>query len=156
MIHVVGIGDIVITSDINDSIVTHALGSCVAVTFHCPQTKVTGMIHIALPSRSAGQMVNSKPGYYADEGLLNLMNTLECQYQFRFGTAEINVFGGAIPTKTPDIFKIGTRNLQVVNEILQMRNLRYQAHEVGGIVSRTIELCVRDGQISIKRQPLII
>jgi len=156
MMHVVGIGDIVISSDVNDSIVTHALGSCVAVTFHCPQTKVTGMIHIALPSRSTGQLINGKPGYYADEGLFSLINTLESHYQFRFGTAEINVFGGAIPSKTPDIFKIGTRNLQAVDEILRSKNLRYQAYEVGGVVSRTIELSVKNGEIKIKRQPLII
>ena len=52
MNHIVGIGGIAIAVDEKDCIITHALGSCVAVTFYDNITKVAAMIHIALPSQN--------------------------------------------------------------------------------------------------------
>ncbi len=156
MNYIAGIGDIVIASCTEDKIITHALGSCVAVTFHCPKTKVSGMIHIALPNRLETKSFEFKRGYFADEGLNCLIDILKNEFRFNFGTAQIKIFGGAIPNRMDDVFKIGPRNLQAVYDVLDKRNLTYQNLEVGGTVSRTIELNVDTGDITIKRQPLII
>ncbi len=49
----VGIGEYAITDAKEEKIVTHALGSCVALIMHCPRTKCTAMAHIVLPEQDA-------------------------------------------------------------------------------------------------------
>jgi len=156
MIHTVGIGEIATSANSEDRIITHALGSCVAVTFYCKTTKVAGMIHIALPSRPQTSTVTTKVGYYADEGLKYIIETLHQQYNFNFYSASIHIIGGANPSKSKDIFMIGARNLQAVRNYFSLRNVPFIELDVGGTVSRTVELTVIDGLISIRKQPLII
>jgi len=156
MIHTVGIGEIAITASAEDHIITHALGSCVAVTFYCKATKVAGLIHIALPTRPQTASHYAKVGYYADEGLDYIISSLKNQFGFNFNSANIHVIGGSNPSKSKDIFMIGARNLQAVRDYLNLKSIPFIELDVGGTVSRTVELTVFDGQISIKKQPLII
>jgi chemotaxis protein CheD len=51
MIHI-GIGEYIITDSTDETITTHALGSCVALILYCKKTKHTAMAHIALPKPS--------------------------------------------------------------------------------------------------------
>lgn len=155
MDYIIGIGEYAIVSGFDDRIVTHALGSCVAVTFYCQTTKVGAMIHIALPKYS-GNHIDSKPGYYADLGLPMLINQLKLKYNFDFDHAKINVFGGANSKRQVDTFMIGPRNLEEVNRILFEHKLTFDATKTGGYVSRTIELNLSSGIVNIKQQPLII
>ena len=46
---VIGIGELVVTTAPDAEIVTHALGSCVAVCLWDPVTHVAGMLHFLLP-----------------------------------------------------------------------------------------------------------
>lgn len=156
MIHTVGIGEVAISGNSEDRIITHALGSCVAVTVYCKTNKVAGMIHIALPSRPSATTHVAKVGYYADEGLEYLIETIQNQYKINIYNASVHIIGGANPSISKDIFMIGVRNLQAVKSYLGIRNISYIELDVGGTVSRTVELNVNDGLISIKRQPLII
>ena len=71
-------------------------------------------------------------------------------------TYEIHIVGGANPSSSNDFFKIGIRNLEIVKQILKSRNLPYKELAVGGNLSRTVEINVADGSISVKSQPLII
>ncbi len=47
--HVVGIGELAISSGAADQIVTHALGSCIAVCLWDPVSNVAGLLHYLLP-----------------------------------------------------------------------------------------------------------
>ena len=46
----VGVGDMKVSSDPGDTIVTFALGSCLGVTIYDPVTRVGGMLHAMLLS----------------------------------------------------------------------------------------------------------
>ncbi|GEM_PF-1414398 len=41
----VGISEMIVSNDINDSIINYSLGSCLGVTIYDPVAKVGGMIH---------------------------------------------------------------------------------------------------------------
>lgn len=152
----VGIGDYVITNIAGDEIVTHALGSCVAVTFYNADLMQAAMIHIALPQRPESTSAHSKIGYYADTGLNHLINEVQKRFGIGITKYQIHVIGGADPIKENDFFQIGKRNLTEVMNILNRHKLHFYADEISGNVSRSVNLCVRDGKISITKQPLII
>src|ERR1700731_1162142 len=44
-LHVVGIGDCKVSNEPEDVLVTHALGSCIAVMIHDPVARVAGLLH---------------------------------------------------------------------------------------------------------------
>ena len=69
MLRIVGVGEILIDDDPKDTVMTFALGSCVALTIYAPSRKVLGMAHIALPDSSINPMKSlESPGYFADTG----------------------------------------------------------------------------------------
>ena len=49
---VVGVGDGQVTNDPDHTLVTYALGSCIAVLIHDPLTRVGGLLHFMLPESS--------------------------------------------------------------------------------------------------------
>ena len=51
-LQVVGIGDCKVSNDPEDVLVTHALGSCIAVLIHDPVARVAGLLHYMLPESS--------------------------------------------------------------------------------------------------------
>ena len=46
---VVGVSDLKVSNNVNDSIITHALGSCLGITAYDSRAKVGGMVHVMLP-----------------------------------------------------------------------------------------------------------
>lgn len=153
----VGIGDIAVSQNPDDIILTHSLGSCVAVLFYSPESKIGGMIHVALPMKPLGtREYYYKPGYYADEGLQNIIDILKRTNKFDFRKSNIYLVGGASPTKVKDVFMIGSRNLNAVRHFLNQRALLWKELGVGGYVSRTVELKLIDGSVTIRDHPLII
>ena len=49
---IVGIGDCKVSKQPDDVLITHALGSCIAVMIHDPVAKVAGLLHYMLPESS--------------------------------------------------------------------------------------------------------
>lgn len=157
MTYTVGIGEMAISNQPGDRIITHALGSCVAVTVFCKETKIAGMIHVALPSKPLNASVSmNKPAYYADDGIENFTRALSQKGCYDFNKAIIQLIGGANPTRMNDYFMVGKRNLEAVKRILLERQLKFIENDIGGNVSRTVEMDVATGLIQIKSQPLII
>ena len=67
---IVGVADLKISNNIEDILVTYALGSCIAVVVYDTRAKVGGMLHLmldnsALNSRKAVE----KPAMFADTGI---------------------------------------------------------------------------------------
>ena len=68
--HVVGIGELAVSSGAADQIVTHALGSCIAVCLWDPVSNVAGLLHYLLPeSKINPQRAVTQPATYADTGI---------------------------------------------------------------------------------------
>lgn len=73
---VVGIGEFAVSNDKDSVILTHALGSCVAVCIWDPHVKVAGLIHVLLPdSRINADRASVQPAAFADTGIPLLFQT---------------------------------------------------------------------------------
>lgn len=76
---VIGIGDCRVSKDPSDVLVTHALGSCIAVLLYDPQAKVAGLLHYMLPESSLDPAGAAKrPCLFADTGISLLLRSA-CQ-----------------------------------------------------------------------------
>lgn len=153
---VVGIGDFAVSNNEEDVIITHALASCVAVTVYSPKKRVAGMIHIALPKSNDLYKNKLKPGYYASTGIPLLFNKLYEEFQCQKQELIIRIYGGADSIRNEDVFRIGRKNIMAVKSILSSMNLRIIEEHIGGVISRTIQLKVSNGEISVSTQPINI
>ncbi len=155
MYHFVGVGDFVITEDIDDIVKTFGLGSCVAVIIYCPIRKVLGMSHVALPdSNIDAEKAILKPGYFADTAVFMMMhefNNRGCNKN----NLQVHLYGGAKAVWEKDIFNIGSRNLEILEKCLLVCGLDYNKTDTGGYCSRTVEACVATGQISLVSNSLL-
>lgn len=155
MLHVVEIGGIIISDKPSDAIKTYGLASCVAVTAYCRNKKIAGMIHISLPN-AAGDLKNYKNGYFANIGLPIFLKKLIYEYSCIKEEMDLKIFGGAKSINNSDVFDIGSRNLEVVKEILNNHSFHYRMVATGGFVSRTVELSVESGEIKLSELPMKI
>lgn len=153
---VIGIGDYAISNKKEDYLKTFALATCVGVTMYCPQKKVAGMVHIALPNHQKYGESYSKPCYYASLGLPLILQKLEKEYGCKLENLIIQLFGGAESICKKDYFQIGKQNRTAITSLLDERRLKYSMGSVGGYLSRTIEMAVETGTIKMETQPIRI
>ena len=73
---VVGIGEFAVSTDPSGVIVTHALGSCIAVCLFDPVAKVAAMLHFLLPEAQINaDRARAQPAAFADTGIPLLFQT---------------------------------------------------------------------------------
>jgi chemotaxis protein CheD len=76
MSHVIGIGDCKVSKDPDETLITHALGSCIAILIHDPVAGVAGLLHFMLPESSIDiEKACKRPFAYADTGIPLLFQT---------------------------------------------------------------------------------
>lgn len=153
---VVGVSDLKVSNNQNDVIITHALGSCLGITAFDKIAGVGGMVHVMLPlSKSDPAKAASKPEMYVDTGFALLLKEI-----FALGATkknlEINVAGGASMKQNAgeDYFKIGQRNFTTFRKLLWKNGFMIANQEVGGSISRTMELEMNTGLVTINKVPL--
>jgi chemotaxis protein CheD len=153
---VIGIGEYAALGNKGDRIKTYALASCVALIAYSPLKKAGGMIHIALPYITDKELSKSRPGYFATTGVPLLINLLCCKFGCTKEELKIGIYGGADSINQQDVFNIGKRNIEAVKDVLSSLGLKIYKTEVGGNISRTIELDISTGCIEISTQPICI
>lgn len=148
---VVGVGDMALSRDQRDVLVTYALGSCLGVCIHDPVAGVGGLLHAMLPTATADRdLGQGNPARYVDSGVTALFKEA-----YRMGARKerivLKVAGGAstVPEGSPDSFQIGKRNLVALRKILWRNGVLIHGEEVGGAVSRTVGLEVGTGCVSV-------
>jgi chemotaxis protein CheD len=157
---VVGIGELAVSNDGEAVIVTHALGSCVAVCVWDPVVGVGGLIHVLLPdsginpSRAAQQ-----PAAFADTGIPLLFRTAY-QYGLDKKRCRVQLIGGADVTGIGKGVEgsIGKRNILAARNLLWKNGVMVLADAVGGTAARTVTLAIGDGrvQISSAGHPMLV
>jgi len=152
VVHTVGIADMAVSKDPDDSIITHALGSCLGITIHDPVAQVGGLLHVMLPlSTIDPSKASSRPYMFVDTGVPRLF--LEC---YKLGAQKsrviLKVAGGASSKANPDddYFEIGKRNFIMLRKLLWKNGMLIKAHDVGGSDSRTMSLAVGTGDVTLK------
>jgi chemotaxis protein CheD len=144
---VIGIGEHAIAGA-ESQIVTHALGSCVAVCLWDPETKVGAMLHFLLPeSRVNPERAKKQPGTFADTGIPLLiqqatergLNKKRCRAHL-FGGAAVGVQGG---------LDVGKRNSLAARRLLWQHGIFISSETLGGTEPRTVNFSVADGHFQV-------
>ena len=147
---VVGIGEFAVSNDRESVILTHALGSCVAVCLWDPQVRVGGLIHVLLPdSRINAERAAVQPAAFADTGIPLLFQT-SYAYGVQKKRCQVRIIGGADVTGLgAGQTSVGKRNILAARALLWKNGVMLQGEAVGGHDARNVSMDVFDGRIQI-------
>lgn len=147
--HVVGIGELAVANQGSDVIVTHALGSCIAVCIWDPVAGVAGLLHYLLPDSKINPVrAEHQPATYADTGIPLLLTQA-----FALGAQKprlvVRLVGGAEVAGGGGAFNVGKRNLLAARNLLWKQGIMVKGEAVGGTVARTVHMDVGPGRIRV-------
>ncbi|CAK9062681.1 Probable chemoreceptor glutamine deamidase CheD 1, partial [Durusdinium trenchii] len=137
-----------VSNDPNATLVTYALGSCIAVTVFDPVTHVGGMLHLMLPQSSQSpEKAKTNPCMFADLGIPMLFKSA-----YELGAKKerlvVCAAGGAEILADGGHFKIGSRNRTMLRKLFWKNSILLAAEDTGGSQSRTMTLRLSDGYAS--------
>jgi chemotaxis protein CheD len=146
----VGVGDMKVTADTQETLATYGLGSCIGVAIWDPVCHVGGLLHFMLPeSQSDPEKARQNPSLYADTGIPILFKSA-----YKLGADKrrllVRVAGGAQVLDGESVFNIGKRNYLALKKIFWKAGVMIHAEEVGGTVSRTLRLEVGSGKLQLQ------
>jgi len=147
---IVGIGDCKVSKQPDDVLVTHALGSCIAVMIHDPVAKVAGLLHYMLPESSLdAEKAGQRPYMFADTGIPLLFKSA---YQLGAVKSRMIVMaaGGAQMLDPNGTFNIGQRNHTAMRKIFWKAGVIVHKEEIGGTSSRTVRIDVASGRVQLR------
>jgi chemotaxis protein CheD len=155
---VIGIGEYAVANGGGDTIVTHALGSCIAVCLWDSALRAGGMLHFLLPESKLNlARAEAQPGTFADTGIPALWDALQ-----RFGVQRnrctVRLIGGAEMAVSDGNagFQIGKRNVLAAKSILWKAGLFVTKALVGGRDVRTVGFDVNSGVIRVTSGGVVI
>ena len=146
----VGIGDLKVSNDPSDVLVTHALGSCIAVLIYDPVARVAGLLHFMLPESSLDREKAARmPCLFADTGISLLLRSV---YQLGAVKARMVVVaaGGARMLDPVGRPSVGERNLMAMRDLVGRAGIAIHQEEIGGTKSRTVNIDVASGCVQIR------
>jgi chemotaxis protein CheD len=155
---VIGIGEHTVSADPGSVIVTHALGSCVAVCVYDPVAHVGGLLHFLLPdSRINPARARQQPSTFADLGIPQLFQDLYLIGAIK-SRCVVKLVGGADVTslQRAGTLDIGRRNQVAAKNILWRNGVLITAERLGGSEPRNVALNVLDGTVRISSSNHIV
>jgi chemotaxis protein CheD len=148
----IDIADLHTSNDLSATLVTYALGSCIAVILYDPVARVGGMIHYMLPtSKTSPEKARAKPAMFADTGIPLLFAEMYAHGCVKENIV-VKVVGGGALYDDKGMFNIGKRNYTVLRKIFWKNNIIITSEDIGGKKSRTARLRIADGTVMIKSQ----
>lgn len=147
---IVGISDMKVSNNPDDTIITYSLGSCIGLVVWDPVAKVGGMLHYMLPDSGLdATRAKEKPFMFADSGIPLLFKET-----YKFGAVKnrmiVKVVGGSQVMDTNGVFNIGKRNYMVLRKIFWKNQIMIAKEDIGGTVNRTISIEVGTGLTRLK------
>lgn len=145
----VGISDLAV-GNMEDTLVTYALGSCVGICLYDQRRKIGGLAHIMLPCSK--DVPNSTDNYkkFADTGIFLLSKEMVKKgADFKSLTAKI-AGGAQMFASANATFNIGERNINAVKQVLGNNNIQIIAEQTGSNIGRTIYFNVDNGMVEVK------
>jgi chemotaxis protein CheD len=147
----VGAAECRVSSDPRDILLTHALGSCIALVLYDPVVKVAGLLHFMLPDSGIDiAKATGQPSMYADTGIPLLL-----QHAAMLGaTSSRLVFmaaGGASMLEPNESFQVGQRNHRALAGIFRSAGINLKSQDLGGSRSRTLRIDVARGRVRIRK-----
>jgi len=147
---VVGISDLKVSNDINDVLLTYALGSCVGVTVYDPVVKVGGLLHFMLPESSLDiRKAGENPAMFADTGIPLLFKTC-----YELGAKKkrmiVKVAGGASILDDANFFRIGQKNVTAMKKLFWKNNVFIEGEDTGSNCNRTFSIHISTGKVFVR------
>ncbi len=151
---VIGIGDMIVSNDLGEVLITYGLGSCLGITIYDPVAQVGGLLHIMLPlSKLQQEDAKAKPLRYVETGVPLLFKAC-----YELGADKkrliVRVAGGANMQMmgSGSTLQIGKRNIVALKRLLMKNRVITTASDVGGTKSRTMTLNIESGLVDIVSQ----
>jgi len=153
---VVGVADVKVSGNVDDMLITHALGSCIGVIIYDPMAKVGGLLHFMLPDSSLdSEKAKKKPAMFADTGIPLLFKSC-----YKLGAEKkrmiIKIAGGAKILDGANHFRIGQKNITALRKIFWRNNILIGGEDTGGEHSRAVQLNIFNGQVVVKNSGRIL
>ena len=150
MRHTIGISEMKVASEPDDTLITYSLGSCVGLSLFDPVTSIGGLIHCMLPlSKIDKDRAARSPYMFVDTGVPLLIREMLSK-----GAAKkrlvAKVAGAAQLMDSNNVFRIGERNKVVLRKLLWKNNILIAAEETGGNIPRTMTLYLADGRTTLR------
>lgn len=147
---VVDVAAYMVSDNSASTLVTYALGSCIAVTAHDPGRKVAGMIHVMLPlSRISPDKAAANPAMFADTGIPVMFKALY-ERGCRKEDLVVKLIGGAGIYDDGGAFAIGERNVVMARKMFWKNGILLKGEDTGGAKSRTVRLHVGTGTVVVR------
>lgn len=132
-----------------DTLVTHALGSCLGLMVYDPIQRVGGLLHAMLPmSKINREKAAANPYMFVDTGVPELFKDV-----YALGGQKnrlvVKAAGCGAPLGKNEMFKIGERNYTVLKKLLWKNNILLEKESIGGTISRTVYFDLSTGRITI-------
>ncbi len=150
MKQIVGVADMKVSNNLEVSLITYSLGSCIGLVIYDPVVKVGGILHYMLPESSIdNEKASRKPFMFADTGIPRLFKTA-----YKLGAKKhrikIYVAGGAEILDQKSFFNIGKRNYMALKKIFFRNKVMIDKQDVGGGIDRTVRIEIATGDIFVK------
>lgn len=150
MKHIVGVADMKVSNNPDDTLMTYSLGSCIGLVIYDPYEKVGGMLHYMLPeSKIDKSKAERNPFMFADTGIPKLFKKTY-EFDAKKNRMKVCVFGGAQILDQSGFFNIGKRNYMALKKMFFKNKVLIDVENVGGEVNRTIRLEIKTGDIFVK------
>ena len=147
---VVGVADVAVSSNPEDTLITYSLGSCIGVVIYDPAAKVAGLIHYMLPESTVDpEKARLKPAMFADTGV-PLLFKASYQLGAKKQNMIVRIAGGSQILDDSGVFNIGKRNYMALRKIFWRNNVLVQAEHIGGSVNRTVRIDLKTGTVILK------
>lgn len=152
MTRAVGIGEMIVSTDPDDVLITYSLGSCVGLSLFDPDAVVGGLIHCMLPVSSLNpEKARLRPYLFVDTGVALLLQAVfDAGGEKRRMIAK--VAGGAAPLGDHGQFRIGERNHTLLRRLLWKNDILVAAEDVGGTAARTLYLQLSTGRTVVRSE----
>ena len=150
MKQIVGVADMKVSNNPEESVITYSLGSCIGLVIYDPVVKVGGILHYMLPESSIdNDKAKRKPFMFADTGIPRLFKTA-----YKLGAKKprikIYVAGGAEILDQKGFFNIGKRNYMALKKMFFKNGVMIDKQDVGGNINRTVRIEISTGDIFVK------
>jgi chemotaxis protein CheD len=147
---VVGIADLIVSSDPGIALVAYGLGSSLGVAIFDPMVRAGGLLHAMLPdSVIDAAKATTHPAMFVDTGVSALFRAA-----YKLGAEKrrviIAVAGAAQILDTTGCFDVGPRNFEALHRLLLKHALSIQAQQTGGLTNRTLSLHLGTGEVRVR------
>ncbi len=147
---IVGVGDMIVTDNTEDNIITYALGSCIGITIYDPIAKVGGMLHAMLPDSSINKRGNALIPYkYVNTGIPALFKEAYA-LGAKKNRVKLKMAGCSQILDESNFFNIGKRNYASARKMLWKNNVLIENEYCDKSASITLMLNIETGEVIMK------